>query len=356
MNKYLLFIWIGAFILINTLSVRAQPPANYYQTAEGKTGFELKTALHNIIKAHTEQTYSSLWEHFKTTDAKPNCQVWDIYTDIPEGTSVYQFTFITNQCGNYAAGGDCYNREHSWSKSWFNDAYPMYSDLFHIYPTDGEVATANYTSSNQSKRGPCNNAAYAGIVFEPIDAYKGDVARSYFYMATRYEDIIAGWEKYETNGDVVLNGTASQVFEQWVLNTLFKWHTEDPVSEKEIARNNAIYAIQGNRNPYIDIPEYVGRIWFSSTSINNNLSKALVRIMLNRTSQTITIELASAQFGNMKNLVIHNLSGKALYSEVMSENTLSRTLSYSQLPQGIYLLTITLSDNSIITNKVAIYE
>ena len=102
---------------------------------------------------------------------------------------------------------------------------------------------------------------YSGTVFEPIDEFKGDLARAYFYMATRYQDKIANWESNSTYSNAVLNGTSNQVFETWMLNVLKKWHNDDPVSQKEIDRNNAAESYQGNRNPFVDYPEFVSQIW-----------------------------------------------------------------------------------------------
>ncbi|NIK72839.1 endonuclease I [Thermonema lapsum] len=265
------FILVAVFLWAN--SVAGAQPANYYSSAEGKTGYALKTALHNIIKNHQVQSYSSLWNHFQSTDKKPNGKVWDMYSDVPGGTPAYEYSFGSDQCGSYSKEGDCYNREHSFPKSWFNNASPMYSDLFHLYPTDGyvnqkrgnypfgEVANPEWVSTNGSKLGPCSFPGYSGKVFEPIDEYKGDFARTYFYMATRYQDIIASWENYTSYSDAVLDGSSDKVFEDWALNLLYSWHVQDPVSQKEIDRNNAIYAIQGNRNPYIDHPEWVSAVW-----------------------------------------------------------------------------------------------
>jgi hypothetical protein len=149
----------------------------------------------------------------------------------------------------------------------------MYSDLFHLYPTDGyvngmrsnypfgEVGTASYTSSNGSKLGNCTYPGYSGTVFEPIDEYKGDFARTYFYMATRYENVIAGWYSNSTEANDVLQNNSFPVYETWFLNMLGEWCVADPVSQKEIDRNNAVYAIQNNRNPFIDHPEYIYSIW-----------------------------------------------------------------------------------------------
>ncbi len=261
--KFLLLIFLTISLITG-----AQIPTGYYDAATGKKGYELKTALHGIIKSHTDIGYDAVWNAFKTTDKKSNGKVWDMYSDKPDGTPPYEYTFGTNQCGNFVGENDCYNREHSFPKSWFSDARPMHNDLFHLYPTDGyvngrrnnfpfgEVKSPTWTSQNGSKLGNCSFEGYSGTVFEPIDEYKGDFARTYFYMATCYEDKITSFEM-----PAILNGTKDQVYKEWHLKLLFKWHEQDPVSQKEIDRNNAVYNIQKNRNPYIDHPEYAAQVW-----------------------------------------------------------------------------------------------
>lgn len=271
---------LGLLILTLSVKILAQIPDGYYATAEGKTGAELKTALYNIIKNHTVISYNGLWTAFQYTDKKSNGKVWDMYSDIPGQTPPYEYSFGTHQCGNYNSEGDCYNREHSFPKSWFNDATPMYSDLFHLYPTDGyvngkrsnyiygEVSTVTWTSLNGSKLGTSSASGTTLTVFEPIDEYKGDFARTYFYMATRYENLIATWASYNTEAKAILDGNSYPAYKQWYITLLLKWHQQDPVSQKEIDRNNVIYSsYQGNRNPFIDHPEYAQLIWGTSTPI-----------------------------------------------------------------------------------------
>jgi len=260
--------------LIFSLSLNAEIPPGYYDSATG-SGYTLKTQLHNIIDDHTVVSYDALWTHFQSTDVdnyyENDGSPLDMYSENPAGNDSYNWTFVSDQCGSsgYSDEGDCYNREHSFPASWFNDASPMYSDIFHLYLTDGyvnnrrsnypfgEVTAATWTSENGSKLGACSYPGYTGTVFEPIDEFKGDFARSCFYMASRYEDIISGWP-----GSDMLNGSSDQVFSDWALNMLIDWHNADPVSQKEIDRNNIIYTdVQGNRNPFIDHPEYVFSIW-----------------------------------------------------------------------------------------------
>lgn len=273
------------FFLLLPFTFLAQIPSGYYNSASGLTGASLKTTLHKIIRNHTVKSYNYLWTAFYTTDDKPNGTVWDIYSDIPDGTAngnpPYVYYFGTNQCSSTPGyENSCYNREHSFPKSWFNgsEGDTMYSEMFHLYPADsyvnsrrnnypyGTVSTPTWTSQNGSKLGPCSTTGYTATVFEPRDEYKGDLARTYFYMATRYESQIASWENMDPYGDVVLDGTSFPCFEPWFLNMLLAWHTADPVSQKETDRNNEIYAnYQHNRNPFIDHPEYVAAIWVSGS-------------------------------------------------------------------------------------------
>lgn len=271
MIRHLLFLIALNF---SVLALLAQPPAGYYNTATG-TGYTLKTQLHNIIDGHNSQSYDALWTHFQTTEVdnyyEDDGTPLDMYSENPTGADPYNWVFVTDQCGNYSGEGSCYNREHSFPKSWFNDASPMYTDMFHLYLTDGyvngqrgsfpfgEVGTASWTSQNGSKKGSCSYPGYTGTVFEPIDEFKGDFARTYFYMATRYEDVISGWSS------VVLDGSSDKVYVDWYLNMMLDWHANDPVSQKELDRNDAVYGIQNNRNPFVDHPEWVNEIWGGGT-------------------------------------------------------------------------------------------
>jgi endonuclease I len=272
------FFFTIPFILL------AQPPAGYYNAATGQTCAGLKTALKNIITAgHVQQSYGDLWTIYLSSDVKPRevgtgsaNVIWDIYSDNPSGTDPYNFTPSTHQCGNYNSEADCYNREHSFPSSWFNDENPAISDFIHILPTDGyvnnargnlrfgEVAVVNYTSQNGSKRGSSATAGITGTVFEPINEYKGDVARIYFYMVTRYQDRLSTWNSYATDGALTLDGTTFPSIDINYLKLMLKWHNQDPVSAKETARNNSAYSFQSNRNPFVDHPEYVAQVWNSA--------------------------------------------------------------------------------------------
>lgn len=269
-NKYILL----AAILISFLSNEsfAQIPAGYYDIAIGKTGNDLKIALHNTIKGHHALSYSELWGAYNTTDKIPSTsKIWDIYSNNPGGTTAYTFTYSSDQCGGStpSSEGGCYNREHSFPQSLFDGNMPMYTDLWIVYPTDayvngkrgnypyGEVNVHTWISTNGSKLG---SNAYPGapttMAFEPHDSFKGDIARSYFYLATRYYSQDASWNTWEMSNGADLK--------PWAKAMLLSWHHLDPVSQKEIDRNNAIYHIQDNRNPFIDHPEFADCIFGTS--------------------------------------------------------------------------------------------
>lgn len=283
------FILVIALVFIT--NVYAQIPSGYYTNTTGKSCAALKTALKTIITTgYTPKTYSDLWGQYQISDVKPRTigsastnVIYDIYSAIPGGTDPYQFTPGTGVGGQQDQGsgggseGQFYNREHSVPQSWFgasanSSSTGPESDYHHIFPTDkkvnnirsnyiyGEVATATFTSLNGSKLGASSFAGLTGTVFEPIDSFKGDLARAFLYFVTRYEDNMA---TYATNTE------ALQAFEPTTfpsvdipyLKLMIRWHSLDPVSAKEIARNNAGYTFQGNRNPYIDHPEYVAEVW-----------------------------------------------------------------------------------------------
>jgi endonuclease I len=240
-------------------------PVGYYNPAESLIGDPLRLALHNIIDGHSSISYTGLWTAFYTTDDKPNGKVWDMYSDVPGGIPPYEYTFGVDQGGSAGTEGTGYNREHSWPASWFNSLAPMYTDLFQLYPTDndvnnrrsnypfGEVTSPTWTTLNGCKVGPNAYPGYTGTVFEPIDAYKGDFARTYFYVTTRYYTEDSAWSSSPAATRCELAA--------WTKALLLEWNAQDPVSQKEIDRNEAIYAIQGNRNPYIDRPDFVTKVF-----------------------------------------------------------------------------------------------
>lgn len=342
------------YILIAILFTKiglAQIPTGYYNSAMGLTGAALKVSLHNIIKNHTQTSYSNLWNSYKKTDVKANGKVWDIYSNVASGIPPYEYTFVTNQCGNYSVEGDCYNREHSWPQSWFNSLTGPVSDMFHIYPTDGKVngVRSNYpygnvsaptwTSLNGSKLGPCINLGYSSTVFEPIDEYKGDVARSYFYMSTRYYNEDAGWSTSDaTNKSDIL---------PWEVAVLLQWHHQDVVSAKEIARNDSIYyRFQNNRNPFIDNPQWADSIWHNislTVDVANSLQhKVSYSIYPNPASDLFYITNNAGILNETIYIKITTITGEVIIEKLLNENTVE-CLNWAN---GIYFIELRKEDYS----------
>ncbi|MGM0496574.1 MAG: endonuclease [Bacteroidota bacterium] len=361
-QKPIKFLKISILFTVFTLfsGLLIAQPDGYYDDADGLTGEELKTELHEIINDHNEQSYSSLWTHLEDTDAKSDGTVWDMYSDNPDGDTPYEFTFGDHQCGTYQEEGDCYNREHSFPKSWFGDVSPMNTDMFHIYPTDGyvngkranlpfgETESPDWISENGSKKGSCSYSGYSGTIFEPIDEYKGDFARTYFYMVTRYEDKVDGWENNGDGADAMLDGTTFPAFKEWAIDILVEWHNEDPVSQKEIDRNDAVYDVQNNRNPFIDNPEYVNNIWGEPSEENippeiNNIetdpsspdSSDEVNIAGSITDEDGTITSAEVNWGltsdNLDNTISMTDNGSSYVTESAIPEQEGETTVYYQV-------------------------
>ncbi|MBK7763447.1 MAG: endonuclease [Bacteroidetes bacterium] len=328
--------------------------AQYYNPAFGKNGTLLKTSLHDIIKGHNVGTYADLWTYFQSSDKKGSNTVWDIYSDIPGGTPPYTYTYTADQCGTYNSEGDCYNREHTWPNTYFGgNIYPMYSDLQHIFPTDGWVNnkrgslpygivnTTTWTSDNGSKTGTSSTYPSSSFdVFEPIDSFKGDLARAFFYMSTRYEGEDAGWTNWEMANGAQLTNEA--------VNLLLTWHHNDPVSQKELNRNEAVYLIQNNRNPFIDYPIFADCIWgtgdCTSLHVSDKLLASMLTVYPNPCSNTLHIQVPEQI--HIHEIQISNLTGQIIWQQ----NTSSLQIETSALTNGIYV--INLHTNQGIVHKL----
>lgn len=281
-------------LLISSYYISAQAPAGYYNGTAGLTGYALKSKLHDIIsEKNISWNYGDLQGFYGQTDldvyydhtpaSNTTSILLDIYSEIPSGPDAYEYTSAQMSGGGATVEGGGYNREHMMPQSTFYSNYPMYSDLFYVIPTDAKInqSRSNYpygisstvpskilaTFTNTSKigRSEIPNLPYTGYVYEPIDEFKGDVARSLLYFAVRYEGKL-GTFKYTTNASPAsdaspLDGTEERAFEPAYIAMLLQWHQQDPVSQREIDRNNIVYGIQKNRNPFIDNPNWVNAIW-----------------------------------------------------------------------------------------------
>ena len=269
-----LFNLMLLLVALTGLQATAAIPNGYYNSALGKSNQELMTSLHQKIHGHYMVYYNKLWEKFQTTDCS-NGIIIDRY-------AATQYTYHTDQCGTYSGIGDCYNKEHSVPQSWWGGTSEatekqdtMYSDLFHIYPVDGWVNAergnhpfgdcASGTPKGTGKLGRCTFSGYSGTVFEVADEYKGDFARSYFYMVVRYMHRVGSWTQSE--GAAVFTNSSYKHLTPWAISQLLEWHRNDPVSGLEVNRNEAVYGIQHNRNPFIDHPELAEYLWGDKTGV-----------------------------------------------------------------------------------------
>ncbi|MXS72898.1 T9SS type A sorting domain-containing protein [Flavobacteriaceae bacterium W22] len=275
-------------VLFLSAVVSAQIPSGYYDGTTGLSGYALKSKLHDIISSkNINWHYGDLTNYYNQTDldvyydhtASNTIILMDIYSEIPTGPDAYEYT-TANITGSSGAEGLGWNREHMMPQSTFYSNYPMYSDLFYVIPADARInqlrsnypygmvgSTIFYTFTNSSRIGNCAipGVAYTGRVYEPINEFKGDVARSLLYFAVRYEGKL-GTFNFNNNTNPAsdtnpLDGTEERSFDPAYVAMLLQWHQQDPVSQREIDRNNKVYNIQKNRNPFIDNPSWVNLIW-----------------------------------------------------------------------------------------------
>lgn len=297
--KQLYIAIIVQFLALGT--AWAQGPnhtGTYYQAADGQCGEALKTAFFQIINGEYQgvqfqqidytnsKTGNDVWHAFYTTDVLDDgVTIRDRYSCIT------QFVVGEDQQGNNGTnnqeGGTSekhvYSREHSMPKSWFGGGTNVgpSTDMFHLYPVDsymnsvrnnhpfGENNGEKFTSAGgYSKLGVCTYEGYSGTCFEPNDEWKGDFARTYFYMVTCYEESLPSW--YTENADsyegakATFDGNTYPGLSTWQLSMLLKWSRQDPVDSIEIKRNEAVCVIQHNRNPFIDYPGLEEFIWGDS--------------------------------------------------------------------------------------------
>lgn len=253
----------------------AQIPAGYYDGTDGLSGYALKSKLHEIV---SKQIYSYSYDDLKTlfgvTDLdkyyEKDNTLLDIYSEKPTEADSYNYS-LANIIGTASAEGQGWNREHGMPQSTFYGIYPMYSDIHYLIPADAYInqrrsnfpyARNNGDSmifTNGSKLGRSTTPGYVNTVYEPIDEFKGDVARYLLYFVTRYEGSLNNYNFMLSTSP--LDGNEERGYENWYINLLRDWNALDPVSQREIDRNNTVYDIQKIRNPFIDHPEWVDVIW-----------------------------------------------------------------------------------------------
>ena len=298
-----IFLLTSIFFFALSLFAKSVTPASslptYYKDINGKSGKSLFDAVHVVTKVgYSSLGYSGLWTAYRTTDVRDNGKIWDMYSDC-------SWTVGSDQCGGYSNECDCYNREHSIPKSWFggSESGPG-CDIFQVVPTDGyvnnrrsnyafgEVSSASYTydgaklgsaksititGGNTIAGNTGTSVSCSGTVFEPRDEYKGDFARGYFGTMIKWAN--GDYSAFTTGdgGKIFSTNYSTGAFglTKYGVALLMKWHRQDPVSQKEIDRNNGIQQTQGNRNPFIDYPYLAEYIWGEKAGQTLDLSKLI---------------------------------------------------------------------------------
>ncbi|MDD4972622.1 MAG: endonuclease [Paludibacter sp.] len=349
MNLKLLFS-VSLFLTL-TVSVSAVIPGTYYSTLEGKDSANLKTALHDIICQDTTHylNYGSgpgyTWQGFYSTDRDPASNlVIDMYSD---NLRYFDVNYVAL---GYKGFGMTIQIEHSVPKSWWgcDIDHPDVAakDLNHLYPSDGTynnyksnyplgVVTGTLAHTNGvTKIGIGTYTGYSGTVFEPADQYKGDFARSYFYVATAYQHYVKKWAATPEN---MMEPDTYPTLKPWAIQLLLEWNRMDPVSDKERTRVENVYAIQKNRNPYIDHPELIEYIWGNKKglpyrTISGITSPVSHRMTLSPNPAKDLVQLNFDDQSGSFRYSIYSITG----SLVSSGNSTSTTISVSNLQKGVY--------------------
>lgn len=274
MNLKIVFASFTTAIALTGIAAERNIPQDYYSDLDGKKGIELKRAVYNAIKSHKEISYSEkTWAAFLTFEVKADGTWWDIYS---------------NEKRYASAGHSGMNVEHAVANSWWGGTRnAAYKDINHLYPSDatansrksnfplGETDSPTWTNGVTTIGKPKNgHGGQGGYIYEPADEYKGDNARTYFYMAVRYPDIDWKTTSQPTWG-IMFTKEEYPTLCSWGQELLLRWNSTDVVSQKEIDRNEGVYREQGNRNPFIDFPDLAEYIWGTKVNEPFNLNAHL---------------------------------------------------------------------------------
>lgn len=338
-------IWILCLVFGWVSTFSSQIPLGYYSLAEGKKEAALKTSLHQSINNHTPLEYYASATYFRTTDWHPDGYFWDMYSS-----------------RRRTSWGSGLNREHSMPKSWWStnpESTIAYTDLHNLYPSDMETNTAKsnfalgVVGSNRvfdnsvSKVGNNIFPGYQGTVFEPADEYKGDFARTYMYMVTRYEDYATFWRSIGTES--MLSQNTFPVFRTYAVNLLMQWHRTDPVSSKEINRNNAVFSFQRNRNPFIDHPMLAEYLWGNrkgsewNSSLEGNPANEMLYVHFRPTQRSVLVGLSPASAATYH---IFALNGQKMLTGTLSATTPTNLVPVNELATGTFLFMVETEHNT----------
>lgn len=377
--------------LIAILPVLAEDiPAGFYDAINGKQDAALKTALSLIVRDGDRYEYGTTayhtsnnppewqkgdlkaygtWQALPFTDHKPGVPggVWDMYSNCVR--------YYPNKLGE---SGCSLNIEHCLPKSWWgwnkddtrDSSWVAYKDLFNLNPSDqrangqksnyapGHVSNADKFDNGSFRMSSAKKSEYGYICFEPAEEYRGDFARTYFYMVTAYEHI--GWSAYPQ----YVSDENYMMFSDAIIQVLLDWHRSDPVSDKEICRADRISDIQCNRNPYIDYPELVEYIWGNKKGQAVNLSSLQCAFEIGHCPDDmgepepqiydtlINLPLITATYINA---IQGDITGSA-NSGIQSNGSASITMGKSSTDGEISFTGIALKDTAILAFRASPYN
>jgi len=317
-------------MVMATIICYADIPDGYYDSTEGLQGEELKTALYNIIKNHTDYPYTSsgtdTWDILKEADRDP---------DDAENVILIYTGWSVNGAQEYNSGQG-WSREHVWAKShgFPNESQDAYRDAHHLRPCDISVNSSRGTKdfdNGGEQHHEATECYYTSTSWEPRDAVKGDVARMMFYMATRYEG-----ENDDPDLELVdYTGTETNTPFFGKLSTLMEWNEEDPVDDFERNRNEVVFSSQGNRNPFVDKPEFVNAIYNTEeedTTTTNMIDITIaenIKIYPNPVNQVLQVDAPDNY-----STEIYSVIGELKLS------TTEKQINVSHLETGIYFIVI----------------
>lgn len=343
----------------------------YIDVDTNKRCLDLKIELFSKLNQDTyNRTYDAVYNFMSDHDIiNINNEefIWDVYSHKPIGEQAYTYKPIDRCSATKSPNkeGDCWNREHVFPSSWFGGSstasqYAMYTDIVNLLPTDGyvnaqkgnmpiaKVKQSARQYQNGSLIGTADIENLSGNVFEPIDEYKGDLARILLYMNVRYHDLFPSWSSTEFNK--IKDSQNKSEYHAAYINILLEWHEQDPPSQKEIDRNTRIDIHQNNRNPFVDYPQLASYIWKAEncTPVRvQEFEQMQVKLYPNPAQNYI---FTPSTFDNQQ-YYVSDLSGRQIKSGQIN----SSRLSLSELLNGTYFLFIK-SDKKMSFSKFTVHR
>jgi len=296
--------WL-VWMLLSTQGL-ADTLTDYYADAMGKTGRQLKSALHDIIDDHEKQSYKKVWEILQEIDEDPS----------NSDNVILIYSRRSQPKSSHGGGNDNWNREHTWPSSFGfhrKDTWPPYTDVHHLRSSDSTVNNArgnlDFDNGGHKTHPKAPLVRYNDDSWEVPDEVKGDIARGIFYMAVRYEGGKFNEPDLEITDDVNESRSGTNIPKVGKLSTLLDWHIEDFPNEPEKMRNAKIFKWQRNRNPFIDHPEWVAEIWGGRLWYHNQPSPVKIATLISsqivyKEGETIRVTLPPLPSGQTEYVAI----------------------------------------------------